>query len=243
MRAPLIGVTSERTVSAFGSPFLGIGEAYTQAIIQAGASPILIPSGLPETALPDLLDRLDGLLLTGGGDVHPSFYRNEEHPLITGIDVVRDRLEIELACAAVEAKLPLLGICRGLQVINVALGGSLYADLDSQHPGSLPHSRFPEKPRDYLAHPVEVSTGSCLAEMMGAGPGDVNSMHHQGIRDLAPGLQATALAPDGVIEAVELPGHPFALAVQWHPECLLEREPARALFQAFVNACSVKRNT
>jgi putative glutamine amidotransferase len=91
-------------------------------------------------------------------------------------------------------------------VINVALGGSLYADLDSQHPGALPHSRYPEKPRDYLAHPVDVSTGSCLAGMMGAGPRDVNSMHHQGIRDLAPGLQATALAPDGVIEAVELLG-------------------------------------
>lgn len=243
MNFPLIGVTSERTVSALGSPYQGIGEAYTQAIIQAGASPVLIPTGLPEKALPGLLARLDGLLLTGGGDVHPRFYRSEEHPLIAGIDVERDRLEIELATAAAEAGLPLLGICRGLQVINVALGGSLYADLGNQHPGALPHSRYPEKPRDYLAHPIEVSAGSCLAGIMGAGPSDVNSMHHQGICELAPGLQATALAPDGVIEAVELPGHPFALAVQWHPECLLEHEPARALFKAFVNACSVIRDT
>lgn len=241
MCAPLIGVTSERIVSALGSPRLGIGEAYTQAIIQAGALPVLVPLGLP--VLPELTSRLDGLLFTGGGDIHPKFYQSEDHPLIEGIDVERDRLEIELVCAAVEDNLPFLGICRGLQVFNVALGGSLYADITSQVPGSLPHSRFPEQARDYLAHPVEISAGSCLAGLMGAGSKKVNSMHHQGIRNLAPGLQATALAPDGLVEAVELPGHPFALAVQWHPECLLEHKTAQALFQAFVKACSLKCNS
>lgn len=237
MAAPLIGVTTERSFTAYGSPRQGIGEAYLRALAQAGAIPVMLPPGLAGKALDELIDRLDGLLLPGGGDVHPCFYHGEEHPLISGIEVERDEVEIALVQAAAGRGLPFLGVCRGLQVVNVVLGGSLYADLETQRHGSLPHSRFPEQARDYLAHPVRLATGSRTARILGGKDTLVNSMHHQGICELAPGLQPTAWAPDGLVEAVEMPDHPFALAVQWHPECLLEHASARELFRAFVSAC------
>jgi putative glutamine amidotransferase len=157
---------------------------------------------------------------------------------VSSVDGDRDRVEIELLKGAVQRGLPFLGVCRGLQLVNVALGGGLYEDLLDQRPGSHRHDYFPEQPRDYLAHPVQVEPDSRLAQAAGEGELVVNSMHHQGIRGLAPGLRATACAPDGLIEAIELPEVPFGLAVQWHPECLLDQAPNRRLFQAFVQAAS-----
>jgi putative glutamine amidotransferase len=125
-------------------------------------------------------------------------------------------------------------------VINVALGGSLYEDLGNQFPGALQHDNDLQYRRDYLAHPVSLVQGSRLSDILGVNELPVNSLHHQGIRRLAPALEATAHAPDGVIEGIELPQHPFGLAVQWHPECLQEHAPMRRLFQEFVSAARSK---
>jgi putative glutamine amidotransferase len=127
-------------------------------------------------------------------------------------------------------------------VINVARGGSLYEDITDQHPGALKHDCYPDWPRDHLAHEVDIEPDSQLAQVLGRSHERVNSLHHQAIRQVSPELRTTAHAPDGIIEAVELPGHPFGLAVQWHPECLQAYAPMRLLFQAFVNAASQYRN-
>ena len=137
---------------------------------------------------------------------------------------------------AVRQGVPFLGICPGLQLINVGLGGTLYADIAAQRPGALRHDYYPDYPRDYLAHAVEIRTGSRLAGILGDARVEVNSLHHQGIDRLAPGLTSVASAPDEIVEAVELPEHRFGLAVQWHPEWLGEHAPMRALFQDFVRA-------
>jgi putative glutamine amidotransferase len=219
-----------------GYPQFAVMEAYISALAQAGACPVVIPLGLDEERLDALLPRLDGMLFTGGGDVHPERYGSQMHPLVDNVDADRDRLEIHLLRGAVQAGLPFLGICRGLQVINVALGGSLYEDLLDQMPHAARHQYSPEYPRDYLAHDVQVDGNSRLASILEGKSFGVNSLHHQGIKELAPGLTATALAPDGVIEAFELPGHPFGIAVQWHPEWLQAHAPMRALFRVFVQA-------
>lgn len=236
LSAPLIGVTTYRFKNQYDAPQLAVNEAYTAALSNAGALPLLIPLGLPEAQLSALLLRLDGVLFTGGGDVHPERYGNRVHPLVDGVDSDRDRVEIHLLQKMLENGRPFLGICRGLQVINVALGGSLYEDILDQRPNALRHQYFPEMRRDYLAHEVKVESSSRLAGILGEKILFVNSLHHQGIQRLAGGLQATAFAPDGVIEAFELPEHPFGLAVQWHPEALQAHAPMRRIFREFVQA-------
>jgi putative glutamine amidotransferase len=183
------------------------------------------------------LARLDGLLFSGGGDLDPATYGAPPHRLVAGVDLQRDAAELALArWASVEGR-PLFGICRGLQVLNVALGGSLYADV-SQHPGAIRHTYSPGFPTDLRPHDVRVEPGTCLADLLGAPRVAVNSLHHQASQSLAPGLVAAAFAPDGLVEAVELPGHPFALAVQWHPECLPGAPEMQRLFAAFVAAAA-----
>jgi putative glutamine amidotransferase len=240
MNQPLIGLTTFRHRSKTGLSQISVTEAYVQALIGAGAAPLLIPLGLPDTIIQTIFSRLDGILFTGGGDVHPENYQGQEHPLLDEVDTDRDRIEIELIHSAWRSNLPFLGICRGLQVINVALGGTLYEDILDQRPASQRHQYWPEKPRNYLAHSVEIEPNSNLAKILGVDHPPVNSFHHQGIRNLAPILQASAYAPDGIIEAVELPGHPFGIAVQWHPEWLVMGDsPMRKLFQAFVAAAQL----
>jgi putative glutamine amidotransferase len=160
----------------------------------------------------------------------------QPHPTAHDVDVVRDRLEIALAQRVVKEGKPFLGICRGFQVLNVALGGSLYEDILDQHAGALKHDYFPNYPRTYLAHGMQVAAGSRLASILGVTALETNSLHHQGVRQVGDGLITTAHAPDGIAEAVELPEHPFGLAVQWHPEWMQEHAPMRQLFQAFVAA-------
>jgi putative glutamine amidotransferase len=214
---------------------------YTQAVASAGGLPLVIPLGLPEDRLAELAVRLDGILFTGGGDVHPGRYGNPMHPLVDGVDDDRDRVEIFLIREAARLGKPFFGICRGIQAINVALDGTLYEDILDQLPGAQPHQFSGQAPRNHLAHTVRVQEGSRLAGILGCPESGVNSLHHQGLCRLAPGLWPTAWAPDGLVEAVELTGHPFGLAVQWHPEWLQEHAPMRALFRAFVEAASVKR--
>jgi putative glutamine amidotransferase len=237
----LIGLTGWRTRNEKGHPDTSVSTKYTQAVIDAGGIPVILPLRLPEGALVELAVRLDGILFTGGGDVHPRRYGNQMHPLVRSVDEDRDREEICLIGEAARLGKPFFGICRGLQAINIALGGTLYEDILDQMPGAQPHQFSKDRPRDFLAHPVRVQENSWLAKILGVTQTGVNSLHHQGIRRLAPGLQPTAWAPDGLVEAIELPDHPFGLAVQWHPEWLQEHETMRALFRAFVEAAIVKR--
>jgi putative glutamine amidotransferase len=201
----------------------------------------MIPLGLSPELLENLLARLDGILFTGGGDIDPAFYGAAPHPRVGDVDLDRDGVELYLLEKAVSQEVPFLGICRGLQLINVGLGGTLYTDITAQRAGALRHDYYPDYPRDYLAHTVDVRTDSRLTGILGNSPVEVNSLHHQGIDRLAPDLVQVASAPDGIVEAVELPDHPFGLAVQWHPEWLGAHAPMRALFEAFVQAAESRR--
>ena len=237
-KKPLIGITTYRKDSGQGYVYMAVTEAYVQALIEAGALPVLVPLGLPDGDIERLRSRLDALLFTGGGDIAPTTYSGIPHAAVHDIDPDRDRLELQLARRVAEAGQPFLGICRGLQVVNVALGGTLYSHIEDQLPGAIKHDYWPDYPRDLIAHPVRVDEGTALSEILGRPMMQVNSLHHQGIRDLAPGLAPAAYAPDGLIEAVELPDHPFGLAVQWHPEALSGEHRMPALFEALVGAAS-----
>ncbi len=168
----------------------------------------------------------------------PAFFQGPAHAEVYGIDPDRDRVELELVRLAAGSKKPFFGICRGIQVINVALGGTLYTHIHDQHPGALRHDWYPNIPRDYLAHTVKVQESSSLSRILGKTTVETNSLHHQAVHQSAPRLTAVAWAPDGIIEAVELSDHPFGLGVQWHPENLQAHPEMRALFQALVAASS-----
>lgn len=236
MQKPLIGLTTTRMPNPSRRPAFGINEPYVKSVANAGGLPILIPLELSNDDLDVLLPRLDGILFTGGYDIDPRQYGNQPHPKVEGVDADRDRVEMHLAHMMIQSCKPFLGICRGCQVINVALGGSLYEDLPEQLPGEAHHDNH-DHPRNYLAHSVNIQSNSSLAQILSSEATWVNSLHHQGVRKLAQELRTTAIAPDGLIEAFELPGHPFGQAVQWHPEELQEYESMRKLFQAFVQSC------
>jgi putative glutamine amidotransferase len=236
MAPPLIGITTFREQHKDGFPLISLAEAYIQAVSQVGGIPVLVPLGLPEEQLNDLSLRLDGVIFSGGGDIHPDRYWGESHPKVGSVDTDRDRVELALVHATIEMGIPFLGICRGLQTVNVALGGSLYTHLPEQVPGLLHPPYDGSKPRDLLAHPVAIDPGSLLHGVLGELQVEVNSLHHQGVKRLAPGLAAAGHSPDGLVEAAELGDYPFGLAVQWHPEWLISHRPMRALFAAFVEA-------
>lgn len=236
---PLIGVTSNQIAPREEKTAQhSVADAYIQAVAQAGGMPVIIPTGLSDGMMRGLFDRLDGLLLTGGGDINPDRFGGLPHPRVYDVDARRDDLEIALARMASERGKPFLGICRGIQVINVALGGTLYTDIADQLPSALKHDCFPGYPRDHAAHTVAVDRDSCLGGVLGGESFEVNSLHHQGLGSLAASLKAAAWAGDGLVEAVELPGHPFGIGVQWHPEWLQAHASQRALFKVFVQASS-----
>jgi putative glutamine amidotransferase len=237
---PLIGLTTSRSVSSFGLPSQSVAEAYIKSISAAGAVPLLIPLGLSEAHLEAVAARLDGILFTGGGDIHPERYHAPGHPKVNFVDEDRDRVEMHLVQQAVQHGMPFLGICRGLQVINVALGGTLYEDIQDQHPSAMKHNYTNQEGRDFLAHRVELDPHSRLSAILGLTETPVNSLHHQAVRRLANGLRPAAFAPDGILEGFELPTHPFGLAVQWHPEWLQGHLAMRSLFQAFVQASELQ---
>jgi putative glutamine amidotransferase len=229
MTTPIIGVTS----AGLAPITLNDKEAYTRAVEMAGGSPELIPADLPLEALDTLIARLDGILLTGGGDLDPARFNGTPHPGVYGVSASRDATEIELALRARDLRIPIFGICRGCQVMNVAYGGSLYTHILDQLPGALQHShdKFREE-----HHFVSIDPDSLLECITGTNELAVNSLHHQGIFRVASNLIPTACAPDGLVEGVELRGHPFGLGVQWHPEHLTDRGEMAALFTALVEA-------
>lgn len=248
VRSPVIGVITRQDTSATwtGYALYGQGLSYCRALSLAGGAPVLIPLELGESAWRSIYARLDGLLLPGGVDVAPALYGEAPHPKLGKVDGSLDEAELVLARWALADGMPLLGICRGIQVLNVAAGGTLYQDLSSQYPGALRHACSPpEFPRMHRAHAVQVQPGSRLAEILGAHETAVNSRHHQAVKDVAHGFCVTARAPDGVIEGIEVDGYVpgedrrFTVGVQWHPESLAEDDPQMlAIFQALVRAAS-----
>lgn len=217
-------------------------DAYASAVLEADGLPLILPIAHAEPALiAEYLGAIDGVILTGGADIHPSFYGQIVLERCGEIDEERDRFEMELVRAARSRDLPLLGICRGLQVVNVALGGSLYQDL-SYRQETDPAHQSPRERRGELAHRVTIVAGSRLAAILKATALDVTSTHHQVIRDLAPDLSVNAVAPDGVIEGIEGPGR-FVIAVHWHPERMVARHPEQlALFRALVEEAKQARH-
>ncbi len=221
-------------------PSYGHRQTYIDAVLQVGGAPLLIPPLLDAATLRTIYERLDGVLLAGGGDIAPNHYGDQPHERLGTIDPPRDLTELRLArWAAAEGK-PLLGICRGVQLINVALGGSLYQDIPSQIDTTIDHNlSYTREDWTFLAHPIAIAADSRLARLLGTTHLMINSLHHQAVRRVAVGLRAVAWAPDGVIEALESEGPTFIIGVQGHPEALQATVDPRwqNLFAAFVQSC------
>ncbi|MBI2297879.1 MAG: gamma-glutamyl-gamma-aminobutyrate hydrolase family protein [Armatimonadetes bacterium] len=238
---PRIGVTTT-TLANTGSYHTATGAngSYLGWLERAGALPVLIPNLAPELA-GGYLDLLDGLLLTGGLDVHPLLFGAEPDKNLGEVDVPRDRFELPLVRQALERELPIFGICRGIQALNVAAGGTLRQDLVSDPVARLQHWQKPVG-GPMVHHSVSVEPDSRLAGVVGQEKVAVNSYHHQAVDRVGEGLRAVGFALDGTIEAVEGTGEAFVLGVQWHPEVMgPEDAVSTALFDAFVAACGVGR--
>ncbi len=240
MTRPLIGITTAYSRGPNEDEDIPRYTSYTrvaEGVAAAGGLPVLIPCSVDDETLRALYDRLDGVLLPGGSDIDSKYWGEELHPTAYGIDPHRDHAEITLARWAVADNRPLFGICRGHQVVNVALGGALIQDIPSMCDSELSHNNFLPIPRKQRSHVIGVQQDSLLHRVTGllnAAP--VNSIHHQAVRAAAPGMKAVAYAPDGLIEATEMPDKRFVLTVQWHPEDLTDDEAHFALFKAFVRA-------
>lgn len=224
-----------------------MGQRYVRVLADLGGVPWLVPL-LPgdEETLRAVYAQLDAVFLTGGVDMDPATYGEERHTACDTPDLARDWAEINLIRWALADGKPVLGVCRGIQAINVACGGSLFQHLPEQMP-AMKHDYFPkpenEYTRDYLAHEVDVTPGTRLGRMMGGPKALVNSMHHQGVKRLAPELKASALAPDGLVEGLEGGNGRFLVGVQWHPEELAERHDSqRRLFTDFLGAAGAYKS-
>jgi gamma-glutamyl-gamma-aminobutyrate hydrolase PuuD len=230
---PLIGLTVGHAPAKDGYEYARLRLTYVQAVQKAGGLPVLVPPQPDDAALVALLERLDGLLLPGGGDIDPLEYgepvQGSEPP-----SVALDALELTAARWAIARDLPTLGICRGQQVINVALGGSLVQHMDGH---------APDGPRETLHHAFAVDPGSRLADALGCTEMQVNSHHHQAVKRLADGLVAVAWAEDGTIEGIEAPDKAWLMAVQFHPEDLVGHCPSERLFETFISACRARGAT
>ena len=232
---PLIGITTNQSKNANGQPTIMLMQSYVNAVIEAGGVPVLVPSLVAEDGWNVIYARLDGILFSGGGDIGLEYSPGEPHPRIDDVDLARDSIELKMVQAAASDGKPFLGICRGCQVVNVALGGTLYTHLPDQLPNALDHS-YPGNMRTVLVHEIKIEEGTRIAEIFGEPIIRVNSLHHQGLKDIPASIRVAGHAPDGLVEAIELPEHPFGLAVQWHPEWLTDQEPTRNLFRNFVRA-------
>ncbi len=225
-----------------GADRTGVNAAYVRALVAAGGVPLVLSPLIGASLAGSALDGCDGLLLTGGEDIHPSWYGADPSPLLSRPSGERDLFELALFAVARQRELPILGVCRGIQLLNVALGGTLFQDLPSERPGIVDHS--PLGARDSRSHPVRIQPGSRAATALETTSVTVNSVHHQAIKDLAPGLVASGWTNDGLIEAAESgPGASYILAVQWHPEEMYADRlvPEHGLFSALVNEAGLAR--
>jgi putative glutamine amidotransferase len=238
---PLIGLPAQRFLHEDWKPILhGQRESYIQAVVAAGGIPVVIPLLGDAVALRGLYDRLDGLLLCGGGDIDPSWYGRTLSDLYQGVDLTRDHAELLLACWALADHKPILGICRGAQLINIAHGGSLLGDLPTERPSPIDHrSAETNRHMGHLGHTISLEDSSRLAALLGTTRLKVNSLHHQAVDQVGPGLRVVGHATDGVIEAIEAIDSPsFTIGLQCHPEVLRDRPNSawQRLFSGFVGA-------
>ena len=243
---PLIGVTpdfnaGDRKEWGGREPTYFLRGRYIRAIEDLGGIPIILPLVADLGARRRLLTHIDGLMLTGSGpDLAPELYGERQRYKFRVMSQRRATFELEMAQLARSADLPLLGICGGMQALNVAFGGSLYQDIDSQRPHPLRHRQTAQA--TLLSHAVKIAPNSMLRRIVRTATMRVNSSHHQSVKDVAPSLQASAVAPDGIIEAIESTAQRFLLGIQWHPEFLFDRYlPHRRLFEAFLEAARRRR--
>lgn len=235
MKKPFIGLTPSNDTETND---LKMRPTYIRALTAAGAIPAVLPLTACNGDLKQLVETFDGFLFTGGPDVHPFLFGEETHARCGSVSSRRDQMELLLLSLVMEAKKPILGICRGVQLINIGLGGTIWQDIGEQTKGSfsLAHSQ----PFSFTlpSHKVALTANTRLFKLSGRDTLAVNSMHHQAVRDVAPDLTISAVSSDSLTEAVEMTGYPFLIGVQWHPEYLWKTDPAAfRLFQEFVNAC------
>jgi putative glutamine amidotransferase len=243
-RRPLIGVTGHRieTGTEVKTVNVAVKESYLEAVRLGGGIPVVLGPTDDPGEIAALLERLDGVLFTGGRDIDPRYYRESLFNETVHLEPYRDAFELPLAQQAVERDLPVLAICRGCQVLTVALGGSLWQDLPQQRPSEIAHQQA--APREVVTHEVGVDRDSLLGDVLAEfarAPLLANSFHHQAAKDVPASLHVTARAADGTIEALESPARRFVLGVQWHPEDLAAARPEhRRLFEALVSAARFK---
>jgi putative glutamine amidotransferase len=233
MTKPIIGIGSDVHADPGKRERAFAYTTYIEALRRAGAMPVLIPPQ-PENAA-DLTETLDGIVLAGGDDCDPAVYGEERHPTVEPMDPRRQANDLSLARIARDRGIPTLGICLGVQMMNIVAGGKVIQDIDSEIDTGIRHASVPE---NRARHDVTIEEGTRLASILGARTHNVNSSHHQAIRTAGEGLRVTAHAPDGIIEGVEDPRHPFYVGVQWHPEDMPGEESASTIFRAFVDAAS-----
>lgn len=236
---PLIGITTGHSDNQYGQSVTEIPDAYARAITDAGGLAVLIPTVGTLDAPEELLARLDGIVFSGGGDIEPRRYGETYQGRLVEVYQARDDVELRILKHALEIKKPILGICRGIQLLNVGLGGTLYPDLATEPGGTIVHDQ-PGNERAFLVHTVQLEGGSRVAQIAGETSLSVNSHHHQGLKEIATVLRIAGRSPDGLVEAVEMPDRPFAVAVQWHPEWLTDQPPTRRLFRAFIDAARAR---
>lgn len=235
MKKPLIGLTPSHDTT---SNDISMRPTYLNAIQTAGGIPVVLPLEGSDDDLQQLVDTLDGFVFTGGPDLHPFLFGEETHINCGSVSVKRDHLELALLPLVMKAQKPILGICRGIQCLNVGLGGTIYQDVPSQFAREYPLVHKQPFYYDIPSHSVQIQENTKMADICQASVIQVNSMHHQAIKDLAPGCIACGTASDGLIEAMEMPGYPYLVAVQWHPEYLYPTDPAASnLFKSFIEAC------
>jgi putative glutamine amidotransferase len=242
---PIIGITLSEMLEDHArrkptwKPFDYLKREYHEAIQKSGGIPILLPNAHNPVLAREVIDEIDGLLLTGGGDLHPSYFGQEPHPKLTETTANRDSFEMALTRLVIEADKPVMAICRGHQVLNVALGGTLHQDLSCLSPGIITHADPGQTARVF--HEVAITAGSLLHRIVGADLIETNSSHHQVIDRPGEGLKFVAYArEDNVPEAIEHIAKRFVLGLQWHPEAIFDREHSRRIFRAFVEAAGQK---
>ncbi len=241
---PLIGIPAQADFrEGSGRPIYCNNRAYVHAIEHAGGVPVLIPMLHDLSLLESLLMRLDGIVFSGGVDIQPRYYHEEKQPWLGEVDERLDEMETHLMRRALQEDMPILGICRGMQLLNVALGGTLYQDITTEFPGSVEHCRR-ELPRNALIHSVRIAEGSRMEQVLGTNEIWSNSLHHQAVKAPGKGVFISGRAEDGIAELLEVPGYRFVLGIQGHPEEMYTTEPVYAsLFQALVEVCSNRSTT
>ncbi|HXR65501.1 MAG TPA: gamma-glutamyl-gamma-aminobutyrate hydrolase family protein [Ktedonobacteraceae bacterium] len=236
---PVIGIPCQADFREGSKrPIYGNNRTYVHAVEDAGGLPILIPMLRDLHNLEDLLPRLDGILFSGGIDMQPSLYGEQKLVQTDDFDPLLDEFEIMVANWALQEDIPILGVCRGMQLLNVVLGGNLYQDIASQRADSLEHRRR-DLPRTALTHAVNIEAGSLMEQVLGTNQVRINSLHHQAVKEPGKGVRISGRADDGVAELLEVPSHRFLLAIQGHPDEIYGQvEPFSKLFKAFVQACA-----